>query len=200
MKRGADAFDWVLAGWSKDANGTFCHINAAALSPGELAGGTDTGDPQGHAPKVSLIQQHILPEKQQDEYPEGSLRQEMVYYLEKAGATAPSLKVRRPMLRRSWQLLFDLKQRGLYLRLKEAVRLGEADWVMEWFDLDVYVAHFDVQHEYGAFPSNPASCRECRSSAGDQHALTTLTCPTGNVIVWNLALRAFHLFHPLPKI
>ncbi|KAI9897334.1 hypothetical protein N3K66_007190 [Trichothecium roseum] len=198
-KRGADAFDWVTVGMLKDPTSKFCHINAAALSPGELAGGTDTNDSQGHAPKVSFIQQHILPEKQQDEYPEGSLRQDMVYYLEEAGTTTPPVEVRRPMLRRSWQLVLDSKQRALCLRLEEGARLGNVAGVMGLPDLDVYIAHFDVQREYGAFPSNPASCRECRLAAGDWHTLTTSTCPTGNVIVWNLALRAFHLFHPLSK-
>lgn len=130
--------------------------------------------------------------------------------------------LRGPRYRRSRQFIMDVRQ-FMYPRLVEErqrlamvastrgelpaelqVMIGADLGRLESPDVHPYLSHLDLASVYAPFPTTLSDDddekKECDGCGGEEAgSVKQLTCPSKSIYIWNLPLRAFHVFHLTPK-
>ncbi|KAM5343549.1 hypothetical protein ACJ41O_012086 [Fusarium nematophilum] len=113
------------------------------------------------------------------------------------------------ILRRSRQFVFDAREIARPNVAKEKQGLAQQAMVKAGLPVEIslmalehleeprpphpYLSKIkDLSKEYLLFPETQGRCASCE---GQKDQTIKHTCPTASIWVWNLALRAFHVFH-----
>lgn len=141
---------------------------------------------------------------------DGPIRENYVYSL--IDDFGRKYRRKRVVLRRSRQFILDARKIAARNLMRERCRLGQIAMdcsrlpfelrrmVMKYLELPEmehpYVQQLDLGEVYRPFPEQLNSCAECKARRSRKvDRVAKRTCPVNSIVVWNLPLRTFMVFH-----